>query len=438
MYVQFGRTPDSRHVNQRTRLAARWALACLLSIAYSPSVLADERIPLTIAAAEDLALRDEPGLRELQSRADALRERAVASGQLPDPMLRVGIANYPIESGDFSTEGMTQAQIGYRQAFPRRAVRESQTGRFENLAIGSSASADAREREVLMATRIAWLESFYWQQALDVLHESRPLFEDLVTVTRSLYSVGRKSQFDVLQAELELQRLDDRVIDANRSLSASKAELSRWLGDDAMRPVAPALPDWPDDLQLEALQQALADHPQLAAANASVAAQQSAIELAEARKKPDWALDVGYGYREGYLPSGEPRSDFVSVAVTVDLPFFTKNRQDRELAAALSDHSAARESKRRLLAELNSQLLARYAEWTELSRRVELYDEEILDISAASAEAALLAYQSDAGDFADVLRGALSELNTRLDYIRLQVEHAKSYAALANLGGLPR
>lgn len=437
MHAQFGHTPGP-DFSKRTSIATQSALVCLLVTAFTSFAFADQRIPLTIAAAEDLALRDEPGMLELHSRADAFRERAVAAGELPDPMLRVGIANYPIESGDFSTEGMTQAQLGYRQVFPRRAVLDSRTGRFEHLAADSGATADARERTVLLATRVSWLESYYWQHAIEVLMESRPLFEDLVTVTRSLYSVGRKSQFDVLQAELELQRLDDRLIAASRSLSASRAQLAQWLGDDAMRPIASVLPDWPDNLSLENLQSDLMNHPLLVAASARVDAQQSSIELAEASKKAGWALDVGYGYREGSLPSGEPRSDFVSVAVTFDLPFFQRDRQDRELAAALSDHTAARESKRKLLADLNSQLLAQHATWVELSRRIGLYEAEILSMSAASAEAALLAYQSDAGDFTDVLRSAVSDLNTRLDYIRLQVEHAKSYAAIANLGGLPR
>ena len=56
--------------------------------------------------------------------------------------------------------------------------------------------------------------------------------------------------------------------------------------------------------------------------------------------------------------------------------------------------------------------------------------------SDGQAQAALLTYQSDAGDFADVMRSHIDDLNTRLDHIRLQVERAKSYAALANLGGI--
>ena len=73
---------------------------------------------LSLAEAERIALENEPGQAALLERAGALREQAVAAGQLPDPKLRVALANFPIESGGFSTEGMTQAQLGVRQAFP--------------------------------------------------------------------------------------------------------------------------------------------------------------------------------------------------------------------------------------------------------------------------------------------------------------------------------
>ena len=49
-----------------------------------------------------------------------------------------------------------------------------------------------------------------------------------------------------------------------------------------------------------------------------------------------------------------------------------------------------------------------------------------------------MAYQSDATDFADVMRGYINDLNTRVDYVRLRTDRAKSYAVLSNLGGIPR
>ena len=423
MFSEFGRVP-------------RFFILVVVVTLFCPVVpaAAQQRLPLTIAEAGDLALAGEPGAAALLDSADALQERAVAAGQLPDPMLRVGLANFPISGGGFSTEGMTQAQLGFRQAFPR--ARSLESDQFEGQARALTFNADARKRDVLQATRHAWLDTYYAQQAEALLTESRPFFADLVTITRSLYSVGRKSQHDVLRADLELSRLDDRLIETSRIRESSRAMLSRWLGAEAYRPLAMTLPAWQSLPALEQLREQLPLHPALAAADAGVGARQAAVRVAEERKKPGWALDVGYGYRDGYLPSGEPRSDFVSVAVTVDLPLFSGNRQDRRLAAALSERRAAINNQAELSARLGSELNAEYARWTDLSRRLELYETRLLNQSRTQARAALLAYQSDTGDFADVMRAYIDDLNARLAYLRLQVDQAKSYAVLANLGGI--
>jgi len=409
---------------------------CMALLLWTVSAVADQRAPLTLAAAEDLALRDEPGQAALLANAAAYEERAVAAGQLPDPTMRVALANYPTDGGGFSSEPMTQAQLLYRQEFPRRKARDLSTDRLQHLADGRTDSAAARAREVLVATRRAWLEAYYWQCALQLVSESRPFFDDLLTITRSMYAVGRKSQHDVLQAELELSRLDERIIEAERALAESQAMLSEWLGADAWRPIALKPPAWETVPAYSDLLQGLGTHPSLSAADAEIAANEAAVELAEEHKKPGWALDLGYGYRDGYTSSGEPRSNLVSIGVTVQLPFFSENRQDRRVAGALADRRAATATKARLYAFLQSQLRAEYARWSELTRRLALYDTRILAQSAAQAQSALLAYQSDAGDFSDVMRGYIDDLNTRLDHVRLQVERDQSYAMLANLGGL--
>ena len=409
-----------------------FAFAAWLS--WTSIAVAGSHVPLTIAEAEDLALAGEPGQMALLARAEAMQEEAVAAAQLPDPTMRVGLANYPIGSGGFTTEGMTQAQLGIRQAFPRARALGAEQMRAQ--ADAFSFGADAREREVLTATRRAWLAAYYAQQAWVLVNESRPYFDDLVTITRSLYSVGRKSQHDVLRAELELSRLDDRLIETERARAEAQAALSRWLGQDAYRPIAEKLPGWETLPPLADLQADLAGHPTLAAADAGVAAKRAGVRVAEERKKPGWALDLGYGYRDGFLPNGEPRADFISLSVTVDLPMFGKNRQDRKLAAALGERRAAVNAQAELQARLSSELDAEYARWTDLTRRLALYETRILEQSRGQAQAALLAYQSDAGDFADVMRAWIDELNTRLEHMRLEVERAQSYATLANLGGL--
>ena len=420
--------------------------ACLMSVLFAlvahfpitHAAAAQEASPLTLQEAEELALYDEPGQNSLRLRAGALRDESVVGGQLPDPTMRVGIANFPIQSGGFTTEGMTQAFLGLRQVFPGGDTRKLTTEKFESLATEMSHKAAGRGRDVLTAVRIAWLETFYWRDAHRIAIESRPFFDDLVTITRSLYSVGRKSQQDVLRAELELSRLDDRIINMSKQHSRSRASLSEWVGAESARPVTSILPEWTAVPPLEVLKKELQAHPAILAEDANVSASGVGVDLAEQKYKPDWALDLAYGYRDGFLPTGEPRSDFISLSVTVDLPFFRRNRQDKSLGAALRQRQAAGQSREQLLRRLGSQLESEYVRWQDLGRRLDLYENLILGVSAANASAALAAYQSDTGDFADAMRGYVDDLNTRIDHIRLQVERAQSYALLANLGGISR
>lgn len=401
-------------------------------------VWAQQGIPLTIAEAEDRALDQEPGQSAWEARADALEEQAVAAGQLPDPKLRVGLANYPLESGGFATEGMTQGQIGIRQSFPPGRTRSIRTRQFQSLAGEMERHAESRGRDVLTAVRNDWLETYYWQRAEAIVRELRPLFSDLVTVTKSLYAVGRKDQQDVLRAKLELSRLDDRLIDIGKRQAGARAGLSQWVGSEASRPLAEKLPRWASVPALESLRESLNAHPALQAANARIEARAAGIELEMQRYKPGWAVDFGYGYRDGRLPTGEPRSDFISLSVTIDLPLFRRNRQDRYVGAAVKERRAAIDSKEELLRRLSSELEGEYARWRDLNRRIALYEQEILTQSEEQAKAALAAYQSEAGDFAEVMRAYIDQLNTRLELTRLRTERAQSYAVLANLGGLPR
>jgi len=353
-------------------------------------------------------------------------------------MLRLGLNNYPIQSGDFTTEGMTSAGVGIRQNFPAGKTRSIGTRQYELFASEVNKNAEARGRNVLTAARSAWLDTHFWGQAHDLVNESRPFFDDLATITRSLYAVGRKSQQDVLRAELELSRIDDRLIEIERQQARARASLGEWIGRDANRPLAEKMPGWDNPPPLADLTRNLPDHPTLMAADAQIAARDAGVELADERSKPQWALDMAYSYRDGSLPNGDPRSDFISVGVSVGLPFFRKKSVDSTLSAALQERSAAESTRTRIERELQSRLEAEYSHWHDLSRRLALYEERILGQARDHAQASMLAYQSDSGDFADVMRGYIDDLNTRIEYIRLQVDRAQSYAVLANLGGLPR
>ncbi len=435
MYASIGSRPDLKLCDGARASRLTFTLLALLAIAVPDHGRAQQGPVLTLGEAQDIALVSEPGQRALRARARAREASAVAVGELPAPTLRAGVNNFPIESGGFSTEGMTNAGITFRQSMPRGKTRELSTALHKRQALSLDQGADARSRDVGQWVSEAWLDVFYWSRVEELLTTSRPFFEDLVDTTRSLYSVGRKSQQDVLRSELELSRLDDRLIDVSRAEAQARAGLARWIDDAAYRSLPSSLPAIESLPSLQELEENLAAHPALKAADASVAAADIATQLAEQKSKPSWAVDVGYSYRDGSLPSGNPRSDFVTLGVTVDLPFFRKRSVDSDLLAAVSNRSAEQAEREHLRRQLRSTLASEHARFTDLSRRLELYGNRILEQSGASAEAAMLAYQSDTADFSDVMRAYIDELDTRVEFVRLEVERARSRASITNLGG---
>lgn len=392
--------------------------------------------PLTLAEAEMLALDNEPGVIAAESRSMAMAERSIAASELPDPELRLGIQNLPTDTFNFTQEPMTQAQVGLRQRVPPKGSRDAarrifdaRSDRFDSLAI-------ARQREVLMMMREAWLEVKYWESARDSLTESKRLFTDLTRTTRSLYAVGRREQQDVVRAELELSRLDDQLLVAEERIRRARAALGQWIGDAADRPLPEGFPHWPAPPPAEELRARLEAHPQLAALSAQVAAADARVAQAQARYRPGLAVDLGYGFRGGEDLNGGDRADFFSVMFTVDLPLFPNHRQDRNLAAAHQDSVAADSDRLKLLRELRRMLDEAYARWEQLGRRVVLYQETIIQQAELQAVTALNAYQSETGDFDDVMRGYIGVLKARLERDRLLKEQGLSFARLDFLGGI--
>ena len=125
MYTCFRRhrlVERSAAMRAATRMAMLFAL---LLGAHTPYAA-----PLSLDQAERLALASDAGLVARRQEAEALREDAVADGQLPDPELTAAAFNFPVDSFDFDQEPITQLRVGIRQRVPggeERAVRSALT-----------------------------------------------------------------------------------------------------------------------------------------------------------------------------------------------------------------------------------------------------------------------------------------------------------------------
>ena len=410
---------------------SRYSVSRILmsSILFSAAVLISSNVSaLDLPLAEQLAIDSDPSIETFRVTALSFEDASVADDTLPDPRLRLGAVNVPLDSFDLEQEQMTQLKVGIRQDFPRGDVLSIKQQQSQYLSRAALSMADDARLKVLRDVRETYLNLFYEISAYQIVRETRQLFSELVKITESNYAAGRVNQQDVILAGLELARLDDRSTKIKAREESYRVRLSQWIGDVAWNDidnVFPPLPALPEEIDLNDV---IPQHPLIRAESAKVNASKQMTEMARQEYKPGWSLLLDYGYRSGNNPDGTERSDFATAIVSLDVPLFTGNRQDKKVSANEKKISAARYLKDDQLRKLKQTYEKNYHLWQRLQEREMLYKNSLLTAARNNTKASLKAYQSGVTEFNTLMRAEITALDVRLEDLRIRVDRAVAQA----------
>jgi cobalt-zinc-cadmium efflux system outer membrane protein len=383
-------------------------------------------LPLTMQEAARLAAIDQPLLTGREAKIHAEEHQAVAAAQLPDPQVSGGIKELPIDTSEaFSTrrDDFTEFTIGLSQEFPRAEKRRLQGARKQLDAEADRAALDNEQRMVRRDASLAWLDVYEAEQSLKL---AQRLADEAALQVQSLekdYNNGKASQADWLAAKVDVGLAADKAHDWLHHVLRTRAGLARWIGDDAQRPIAESL-TVPGILSpLPALMAGADHHPVIGNLDKQIEASATDVALARQSYKPDYSVEVYYAYRRDF-------SDFVGIQFKMGLPYFTKNRQDRGLAAALEQSHASEDRKRELLRELHAEVGQDYVDRRHYEERVADFDASIIPDAEHRVETARSAYQAGRGSFDTVLLARRGLLDVRLQRLALAVESARAQVRL--------
>ncbi|WP_420933552.1 TolC family protein [Alteromonas sp. A081] len=410
---------------------------------------------ITLEQAISLALQNDPWLHGSELKQKAAIYRSSAARTWSSPKVSLNMMNLPTNSWSFDQEAMTQVNVGVSQVLPRGnslAIKESQ------LKIEASKFALLRDDRIARLKTIVselWLDAYLAQQTIALIESDRMLFEQMAEVARASYSsaLGNMRQQDVIRAELEIIQLEDRVVSQKQLLESATAQLSEWFhlydnetqGDNfnfnspslsfsvaetlpAIELAVPEAVDIPSYVR-ERMAQILVTHPALKAIEQKRKVFEKSTELARQQYKPQWGVNASYGYRDD-MQSGQSRADFFSVGVSFDVPLFTQNRQDKEVAASIADSQAVKTEKLLLTKQMLSALETEIRQLVRLRERQTLYKQGILLQTNEQAEASLTAYTNDDGDFSEVVRARIAVLNAQISALRIDVDALKTVARI--------
>lgn len=392
------------------------------------------------------AIHQDEAIKANQYVTYSLQDKALTSAQLPDPKLSLGLANMPLDSFDFNQEAMTQLKFSVSQMLPRGETLQLKQQTWLQKSQLNQFQLWLRAAEIEQAVSLLWLDTYEAQQSIRLIEANRGLFEQLLEVSEASYSsaLGRTRQGDIIKAELELIRLDDRLTALGLKKQASYARLGNWLNDLEAWPLETNLPQVQikqaafydalvasekTSIAEQTLKQALQQHPSLQGLSEQMSIAQTATSLAQQAYRPQWGLSASYGYRDD-ADSGMSRTDFLSLAVTLDMPIFSQKAQDAKVKSAQSQ-SVSVEFKYALMLKKR---LAKYhviaANVSKLQQRHQLYQSALMPQLAQQERVLLAAYNSNDGPFSDVIKARIESLNAELALLRINVALQKQKVEL--------
>ena len=390
---------------------------------------------LSIDEASNIAISNDYTLKAIGARQLSMGEMAVASAQLPDPQLRVGFTNLPVDSFRLGQDPMTETMIGVHQAFPRGSTRALTRTGIEASIERSEAETEDRKYQILLSVREEYTRIYLYQERQRILHQSQTVFEDLAEITRDYYASGRAFQQDVVQAELEVAKVKERLARFQQMEQQARARLSELIGSNAYRPLMPGWPQVAQPASAEEIISQLSRHPKIQAWQHLITKSKTSEDIARQAYKPEFAVDLAYGGRGGKDMDGSRATDMFSIMLSMDVPLFTKNRQDRLLAASIADTSATEFARDDIYRSMKARIEENTATLEREQQRLELYQQQLLPQAAHNAEAAFEAYQNAVDDLTTLMRARIGEYELKLSYADLRAEEIITRARLLYFQG---
>ncbi|MFT5881133.1 MAG: outer membrane protein TolC [Moritella sp.] len=391
---------------------------------------------LTLSAAEDIALQRDPTAQLYIAQQARFKAQGISKSQLADPMIKLGLANVPIDSFSLTDDPMTQFSIGMSQQFSRGDTLALNAQSFSLQAQQSVQMSANRQAELKLQIRALWFDIRFAKLAQKILQKNQTLFKQNVENLYRQFELGYKQNQDLINAELELAKFADKIASFTQQEQALRGLLLAWIGPQAFEPLDPQLPQWQKSRSYAKQGQVdhyqlLAEHPQVLAAQQAIDVAGNSIEIANESYKPAFKVELGYGHRESQdMVSGSTRSDLVSGFVTLNVPLFTNNRQDQVVIAATQGKGIKKAEKDLLLIKFNGILNGTIANFLNTQSRMQRYQDTLLVQAKLNTEASMQGYQTNTNNFEQVIKAFMDEQALELEFHQLHFQGLKTLARI--------
>ena len=384
---------------------------------------------LSLAELVREALDRNPEVQMARRMVEAKRARIPQAGALPDPMLMYGVVNEgrPAPFQTLGEAGFSEVYVGVSQDIPypgKRGLREK-VAREE--ASAAEWAHEATRRRVVSEVVQAYYDLYAVHEALSIVERNLQLLDQLAKVAGARYAVGRAAQQDVLDAEVELSRVQERRTLLLQRRGLVEALLWRLLYRTDPVPLGRprSVVKTPLEASLEqVLTQAQEESPFLRERERFLAQAERRVDLARRERLPDLGVNFAYHNRGELDP-------WWTFGGTLTLPIYAGRKQKKAIEEAAADLGGSRNALEATRAQVRYEVTDAYLTASTADRLLRLYDEGILKQARLSLDSAMAQYEVGKVDFLTLVTSWRRLLDYDLTYHEQLAEHEKALARLA-------
>jgi len=383
---------------------------------------------LTLEEAVALSTGGQPGVAAFESEADASEQAAVAARQLPDPTLTTGVRDFPVTGNQaFSptADNFTMYMIGIMREQVRRSKREAEAARLRAEAVVSRAEGTVQERRIQRDVRIAWINAVEAAAKQGLLVQVIADLEVGHRVMEAGIPTGAATPSTALQMQAEISLAEVRLAVAQGQEQRARAELARWIGAAAGRPLPNRIPT----IALPAGTEKAFDpveHPQIRLAEAQEAAARRQVDVAQRDRRPNVTWSLNYGWRPNF-------GDLVTAQIGIPLQLNRSRIQDRRIAEASDRANAARLRAEDARRELGGAFGSAFADYNSADAQLSILTSKAVPSLEASFDVAEARYGAGEGTLELPLSLVRRYVETTIQSLEEQAKRARAAAELTYL-----
>ena len=381
------------------------------------------------------AALNNPQLEAAFNRWKAALEMVSQARTLPDPRF-----NYAYFIQEVETRVGPQEQgVGLSQMFPWFGKLKL---RGEGALEGANAMQqhyEAAKLKLFDEVKQAYHELYYVGRAVSVTAENIDLLKQLEEIARSKYESGTAEHGDVIKAQVELDKLRDRL----RTLQDFKHPLVARLNAALNRPAEAALP-FPTNLSPASLtaessrliEQVKASNPELKSLDFLAEKEKANIALAKKEFYPDVTvglnyIDTGNARMAGVSDSGK---DPVILGFSVNIPLWWEKYR-AGVREAEDRYAATQQDRQDRANRLSTDLKLALFKYQDAERKIALYRDALIPKADQNLKVIQRSFEACKSDFLSLVDAERILLEFQLTYERAVADREQGLATVERLIG---